>query len=217
MQFVRAPAQAAQLLGGLRAGSPAWQSALSRAPASGRRRAPGVRAAKPPPRSPWRAPEAARRRRHRRCRRSASTARSSICAGRISKRRPTAASILPRTSLFDASTSGCGLSQSGMMVFLDPRVMRTPQAGFASAASALSRHRLAAAFAQQPHHRGGGFLDRTTRHIDRRPVISWLQSRREKATSSATAALSIYRSSSRCAFRPSSRFSRICTMRSGLA
>ncbi len=45
---------------------------------------------------------------------AASTARSSICAGRISKRSPAAARILPRISLFDASTSGCAASQSGM-------------------------------------------------------------------------------------------------------
>src|SRR6185437_14786097 len=43
------------------------------------------------------------------------------------------------------------------------------------------------------------------------------QSRRENEISSATAVLSMYWSPSRCAFRPSSRFSRICTMRSGLA
>jgi len=41
--------------------------------------------------------------------------------------------------------------------------------------------------------------------------------RRENDTSSATATLSIYWSSSRWALRPSSRFSRICTIRSGLA
>ena len=43
------------------------------------------------------------------------------------------------------------------------------------------------------------------------------QSRRDAAISSATACRSIYWSSSRCALRPSSRFCRICTMRSGVA
>ena len=42
-------------------------------------------------------------------------------------------------------------------------------------------------------------------------------SRREAAISSATACWSIYLSSSRCALRPSSRFCRICTIRSGVA
>src|ERR1700690_3279156 len=90
----------------------------------------------------------------------ASTARSSICAGLISKRRPTAASILPRTSLFDASTSGCGLSQSAMTTSLS-----LPLRG------GISGYRLTTAFAQQLHNRGGGFLDRTARHVDDGPAV----------------------------------------------
>ena len=87
----------------------------------------------------------------------ASIARSSICAGRIPKRRPAAARILPRMSLFEASTSGCGAIQSGMNIL--------------QLHEYLTRDWPASTFAQQFHHRGGGLFDRAPRHVDDRPVV----------------------------------------------
>src|SRR3974377_660275 len=92
---------------------------------------------------------------------AASTARSSICAGLISKRSPAAARILPRISLFDASTSGCGSIQRGITEF-------------------PSKCRRAPALGQKPHYGRGGLLDRPTRHLNGRPATPRAQAPGER-------------------------------------
>ena len=107
---------------------------------------------------------------------------------------PAADSSCLRMLLREASTSGCSASHNTCAH--DARLRRrSPR--WASTAAAVSS------------------IERRVTSISGQLCLA--QSRREAAISSVTAWRSIYWSSSRCALRPSSRFCRICTMRSGVA